>query len=208
VLGLIGKKVGITQVFDEDENLTTITVIQAGPCPVVQVKTEKTDGYSAVKVAFDETKAHRITKPAAGIFANAGVGPHRVMKEFRLDGEAEHGVGDVLNVEVFESGEAIDVSARSKGRGFAGVVKRHGFKGGPKTHGQSDRHRAPGSIGQSSTPSRVIKGMRMPGHMGDRNVTVRGLTVFGVDSDKNLLLVRGSIPGSRGATVVIHKRSA
>ena len=208
MLGLIGKKVGITQVFDENENLTAITVIQAGPCPIVQVKTEKADGYSAIKVAFDETKAHRISNPAAGIFAKAGIGPHRVMKEFRLSGEAEHGVGDVLNVEVFESGDAIEVSARSKGRGFAGGVKRHGFKGGPKTHGQSDRHRAPGSIGQSSTPSRVMKGMRMAGHMGDRNVTVRGLTVFGVDPERNLLLVKGSVPGGRGATVVIHKRSA
>ncbi len=208
MLGLIGKKVGVTQVFDENENLTMITVIQAGPCPVVQVKTQDTDGYSALKVAFDEVKSQRISKPAGGIFAKAGVGPHRVLKEFRLDGGSDHGVGDVLNVEVFESGDTVDVSARSKGRGFAGGVKRHGFKGGPKTHGQSDRHRSPGSIGQSSTPSRVMKGIRMAGHMGDRNVTVRGLTVFGTDPDKNLLLVRGSVPGGRGATLVIHKRSS
>ena len=207
MLGLIGKKVGMTQVFDENEDLTTITVIQAGPCPVVQVKTAENDGYHALKVAFEETRAQRVSKPAGGITEKAGIAPHKVLKEFRLDGDSEHSVGDVLNVEVFESGDPIDVSARSKGRGFAGGVKRHGFKGGPKTHGQSDRHRAPGSIGQSSTPSRVMKGMRMAGHMGDRNVTVRGLAVFSVNVEKNLVLVRGSVPGGRGATVVIRKRS-
>tara|TARA_Y100000588_G_scaffold349132_3_gene399304 strand:+ start:2888 stop:3514 length:627 start_codon:yes stop_codon:yes gene_type:complete len=207
VLGLIGKKVGMTQVFDENEDLTTITVIQAGPCPVVQVKTAENDGYHALKVAFEETRAQRVSKPAGGITEKAGIAPHKVLKEFRLDGDSEHSVGDVLNVEVFESGDPIDVSSRSKGRGFAGGVKRHGFKGGPKTHGQSDRHRAPGSIGQSSTPSRVMKGMRMAGHMGDRNVTVRGLSVFSVNVEKNLVLVRGSVPGGRGATVVIRKRS-
>lgn len=204
--GLIGKKMGMTQVFDEDDNLVTLTVIEAGPCPVVQVKTEDTDGYRALKLAFDETKPARVTKPAAGVFAKAGIGPHRVLKEFRLAEVGEHSVGDVLNADVFEAGDTVDVSGRSKGRGFAGGVKRHGFKGGPKTHGQSDRHRAPGSIGQSSTPSRVMKGLRMAGHMGDRNVTVRGLSVFGVDAERNLLFLRGSVPGSKGGTLIIRKR--
>lgn len=206
--GLIGKKMGMTQVFDEDDNLVTLTVVEAGPCPVVQVKTEDSDGYCALKLAFDETNLARVTKPAAGVFAKVGIGPHRVLKEFRLAEDGEHRVGDVLNADVFEAGDTVDVSGRSKGRGFAGGVKRHGFKGGPKTHGQSDRHRAPGSIGQSSTPSRVMKGLRMAGHMGDRNVTVRGLSVFGVDAERNLLFLRGSVPGSKGGTLIIRKREA
>ena len=206
MLGLIGKKVGMTQVFDESERLIPLTLVEAGPCPVVQVKTEDSDGYTALKVAFGDIKAGRMTKPELGIFEKSGVPVQRTLKEFRVEGDPEQGVGDVLNVSLFEAGEVIDVSGRSKGRGFAGTVKRHGFKGGPKTHGQSDRHRAPGSIGQSSTPSKVMKGIRMSGHMGDRNVTVRDLTVFGIDEEKNLLLIRGAVPGGNGSTVVIRKR--
>lgn len=196
----------MTQVFDENEQLIPLTVVEAGPCPVVQVKTEERDGYAALKVGFGEVKPQRMTAPARGVFDKAGVAPQRVIKEFRVEGEPEQGVGDALNVELFEAGEVVDVSGRSKGRGFAGTVKRHHFAGGPKTHGQSDRHRAPGSIGQSSTPSKVMKGLRMAGHMGDRNVTVRGLTVFGVDAERNLLLIKGAVPGGKGATVVIRKR--
>ena len=196
----------MTQVFDDSEKLIPLTVVIAGPCPVVQVKTEGTDGYCALKVAFGDVKDHRLTKPERGIYAKSGVTPMRMLKEFRLDGEPEQSVGDVLDVALFESGEVVDVSGKSKGKGFAGTVKRHHFAGGPKTHGQSDRHRAPGSIGQSSTPSRVIKGMRMSGHMGDRNVTSRGLTVFAVDLERNLLLIKGAVPGGNGSTVVIRKR--
>lgn len=208
MLGLIGKKIGMTQVFDENEQLVPLTVVEAGPCSVVQVKTRDTDGYDALKVAYGEAKSQRLTQPELGVFEKAGVAPHKVLQEFRVEGEAEQGVGDVLNVSLFEAGEVVDVSGRSKGRGFAGTVKRHGFAGGPKTHGQSDRHRAPGSIGQSSTPSKVMKGLRMSGHMGDRNVTNRGLKVFGVDEERNLLLIKGSVPGGNGSTVVIKKRKS
>jgi large subunit ribosomal protein L3 len=206
VLGLIGRKVGMTQVFDDAEQLVPLTVVEAGPCPVVQVKTEDSDGYSALKVAFGEIKLQRVTKPERGVFDKNGLAPHAMIKEFRVDGAAKQGVGDVLNVSLFEAGEVVDISGRSKGKGFAGTVKRHHFAGGPKTHGQSDRHRAPGSIGQSSQPSKVMKGIRMSGHMGDRNVTIRGLTVFGVDFDRNLLLIKGAIPGGRGSTIIIRKR--
>lgn len=206
MLGLIGKKIGMTQVFDDSEQLIPVTVVEAGPCPVVQVKTEESDGYGALKVAYGDVKAQRTTKPQRGVFEKSGVGLHKMLKEFRVEGEAEQAVGDVLDVSLFEAGEVVDVSGRSKGRGFAGTVKRHGFAGGPKTHGQSDRHRAPGSIGQSSTPSKVMKGLRMSGHMGDRNVTSRGLKVFGVDVEKNLLLIKGAVPGGNGATVIIRKR--
>ena len=206
MLGLIGKKVGMTQVFDDADQLVPLTVVEAGPCPVVQVKTEKSDGYSALKVAYGDVKIQRLTKPEIGVFEKSGVAPHAMVKEFRIDGAAEQGVGDVLNVALFEAGEIVDVSGRSKGKGFAGVVKRYHFAGGPKTHGQSDRHRAPGSIGQSSQPSKVMKGIHMAGHMGHRNVTIRGLTVFGVDLDRNLLLIKGPVPGGRGSTIVIRKR--
>lgn len=206
MLGLIGKKVGMTQVFDETEQLVPLTVVEAGPCPVIQVKTEDSDGYSALKVAYGDVKEQRLTKPQKGVFEKSGVKPHAKLQEFRVDGGADQGVGDVLNVSLFEAGEVVDISGRSKGKGFAGTVKRHNFAGGPKTHGQSDRHRAPGSIGQASQPSKVLKGIKMSGHMGDRNVTIRGLTVYGIDVDRNLLLIKGAVPGGRGSTVIIRKR--
>ena len=206
MLGLIGKKVGMTQVFDEPGQLVPLTVVEAGPCPVVQVKTDDSDGYSALKVAYGDVKEQRLTKPQKGIFEKTGVKPHAKLMEFRVDDGAEQSVGDVLNVSLFEAGEVVDISGRSKGKGFAGTVKRHNFAGGPKTHGQSDRHRAPGSIGQASQPAKVMKGIRMSGHMGDRNVTIRGLTVYGIDVDRNLLLIKGPVPGGRGSTVIIRKR--
>ena len=206
MLGLIGRKVGMTQVFDDGEQLIPVTVVEAGPCPVVQVKTEETDGYSALKVAYGDVKEHRTPKPQRGIFEKSGVGLYRILKEFRVEGKPEQGVGDTLNVALFAAGEVVNVSGKSKGKGFAGTVKRHHFAGGPKTHGQSDRHRAPGSIGQSSQPSKVMKGIRMSGHMGDRNVTSKGLTIHGVDIERNLLLIKGAVPGSNGTTVIIRKR--
>jgi len=196
----------MTQVFDEGEQLIPLTVVEAGPCPVVQVKTGDSDGYSALKVAYGDVKEQRLTKPQKGIFEKTGVKPHAKLLEFRVDDGVEQNVGDVLNVSLFEAGEVVDISGRSKGKGFAGTVKRHNFAGGPKTHGQSDRHRAPGSIGQASQPSKVMKGIRMSGHMGDRNVTIRGLTVYGIDVDRNLLLIKGPVPGGRGSTVIIRKR--
>lgn len=207
MLGLIGKKIGMTQAFDDNERLAPVTVIEVTPCPVVQVKSQDSDGYDAVKVGYTATKANRLTRPELGVFKKAGVDPHRGLHEFRLEEAASQEVGDTLDVSLFEAGEIVDVTGRSKGRGFQGGVKRHGFRGGPKTHGQSDRHRAPGSIGQSSDPSRVFKGTRMAGHMGDRQVTIKNLQILQVDSEKNLLIVKGAVPGARGEMVVIKKRS-
>ena len=207
MLGLIGKKIGMTQAFDNAEMLTPVTVLEVVPCPIVQIKNWDSDGYMALRVGYDEIRPNRLNRADQGIFKKAGVNPHRGLVEFRVDDVSEYAVGETLNVSMFEVGEVVNVAARSKGRGFQGGVKRHGFRGGPKTHGQSDRHRAPGSIGQSSNPSRVFKGMRMAGHMGDQRVTVRGLKVVGVDTEQNLLLLKGAVPGGKGATVVIEKRN-
>ena len=207
MLGLIGKKIGMTQAFDDSEMLTPVTVLEVTPCPIIQVKDQGSDGYTALRVGYSETQAKRLNRADQGVFKKAGVALYRGVAEFRLDDVSEYSTGDALDVSMFESGEIVDVTGRSKGRGFQGGVKRHGFRGGPKTHGQSDRHRAPGSIGQSSNPSRVFKGMRMAGHMGDRQVTVRGLEVVRVDAEKNLLIIKGAVPGGKGATLVIKKRS-
>lgn len=206
MLGLIGKKIGMTQAFDEAELLTPVTVLEVVPCPIAQVKDRDSDGYTALRVAYHKTRANRLNRAEQGVFKKAGIAPHRGLAEFRVDDVSEYATGEVLDVGMFAVGEIVDVTGRSKGRGFQGGVKRHGFRGGPKTHGQSDRHRAPGSIGQSSTPSRVFKGMRMAGHMGDRRVTVRGLRVVRVDTTQNLLVVKGAVPGSKGSLVVIEKR--
>lgn len=206
MLGLIGKKIGMTQAFDEAELLVPVTVLEVLPCPIAQVKDRDSDGYTALRVAYHKTRTNRLNRAEQGVFKKAGIAPHRGLAEFRVDDVSEYSTGEALDVGMFEAGEVVDVTGRSKGRGFQGGVKRHGFKGGPKTHGQSDRHRAPGSIGQSSTPSRVFKGMRMAGHMGDRRVTVRGLRVVRVDTTQNLLLVKGAVPGSKGSFVVIEKR--
>jgi large subunit ribosomal protein L3 len=206
VLGIIGKKIGMTQAFGEGDVLLPVTVVAVSPCPIVRVKDQKSDGYTALQVGYNETKARRINGPASGTFKKAGVAPHKVLSEFRVDDVSEYSVGDTLGVDLFEAGDQVDVTGRSKGRGFQGGVKRHGFRGGPKTHGQSDRHRAPGSIGQSSNPSRVFKGMRMAGHMGDRQVTVKGLTIVSVDSKRNLLLVKGAVPGAKGSMVIVKKQ--
>jgi large subunit ribosomal protein L3 len=196
----------MTQGFDEKDHLVALTVLKAGPCPIIQVKDEASDGYSALRLGFEEVPPHRLTRPELGTFKKAGAPPLRVLREFRVDDTADYSVGDVLDVGIFDPGERVDVTGRTKGKGFQGGVKRHGFKGGPKTHGQSDRHRAPGSIGQSSDPSRVFKGVRMAGHMGARRATTKGLTVIQVDKERNLLLVKGAVPGARGGLVVIRKR--
>jgi len=205
VKGIIGTKLGMTQIFDQESGkVTPVTVVEAGPCPVVQVKTPETDGYTAVQLAFGAVKEKRITKPEAGHLKKAGQGPHRHLVEIRdAEGLA---VGDTVTVESFEAGEQIKVSGRSKGKGFAGTIKRHNFSRGPVSHG-SHNVRKPGSIGASATPSRVFKGMRMSGHMGDERVTQRGLRVAEVDAERNLLLIAGAVPGSVGGVVEIRSDS-
>ncbi|RMF60756.1 MAG: 50S ribosomal protein L3, partial [Calditrichaeota bacterium] len=199
-------KIGMTRIFDETGNVVPVTVVKAGPCYVTQIKTVEKDGYEAMQLGFDEKREKNTTKPLLGHFAKASVPPVRKLKEFPLPSDREVNVGDVLNVDIFTPGEIVKVSGLSKGRGFAGVVKRHGFGGGKKTHGQSDRLRAPGSIGQSSFPSKVFKGLRMAGRMGGKRVSVKGLQIVRVDVENNLLFVKGAIPGSRNSYVEIYKQ--
>ena len=204
--GLIGKKVGMTQIFAEDGSLVPVTVIQAGPCLVVQKKTAENDGYNAVQLGLVEKVSNRrVTAPMRGHFEKAGVQPMRTTIEIGYDGDAN--VGDRVEVDIFQAGDAIDVVGRSKGKGFQGVMKRHGFAGGRESHG-SMFHRAPGSIGQSAFPSRVMKGMRMAGRMGGDQVTVKNLKVTKVDPENGLVYIRGAVPGARNSVVVLrHARS-
>jgi len=206
VNGIIGKKIGMTQVFASDGTVTPVTVIKAGPCVVVQKKTVNTDGYNAVQLGFVEEKPlRRINKPTEGHFKRAGLPPTRILREVRVgDTEEATNVGDKILVDLFNEDDLVDVVGTSKGRGFAGFVKRHGFGGGRATHG-SMFHRAPGSIGASAYPSRVIKGTRMAGHMGNVRKTAKNLRVVAVDTEKNLLMIRGAVPGPNGAYVVIKK---
>jgi large subunit ribosomal protein L3 len=204
--GLLGKKIGMTSIFDDAGHVIPCTVIEAGPCFVTQVRTMERDGYTAVQLGFDAKKERRATKPEAGHTAKAGVKPVCLIREFRANGSAEFQPGQEIKVDsVFAKGDVVKVVGTSKGRGFQGVVKRHHFGGGFRTHGQSDRERAPGSIGSSSYPSRVFKGMRMAGRMGGERVTVRNLKVVGVIPDSNLLLVKGSVPGAINGYLEIHK---
>jgi large subunit ribosomal protein L3 len=206
VQGIIGKKVGMTQVFTDDGRALPVTVIEAGPCVIVQRKSSDSDGYAAVQLGLVETrKARRVTKPMKGHFEKAGLPPCRVLRELPVAKDAEVAVGDKVSVEQFAPGDIVAVTGVSKGRGFQGVMKRHGFGGGKATHG-SMFHRAPGSIGQSAYPSRVLKGMKAAGHMGSERVTVRNLEVVRVDASNNLLVVRGSVPGAGGSYVVIRKK--
>ena len=208
VQGIIGKKVGMTQVYTEDGRAVPVTVIQAGPCVVVQRKSKEKDGYSAVQLGLvEDRKVKRVTKAMKGHFDKASLPPCRVLREFRVDGGDEAKVGDKISVEQFAPGESIHVVGTSKGKGFQGVVKRHHFRGGAATHG-SMFHRAPGSIGASAYPSRVLKGMRAGGHMGSERVTARNLTIVRVDAEKNILVVKGSVPGSGGSYLVIRKGAA
>jgi large subunit ribosomal protein L3 len=201
--GIIGKKVGMTQVFAEDGALVPVTVIQAGPCLVVQKKTSEKDGYDAVQIGLVEKVSNRrITSAMRGHFEKAGVQPVKTLAEVPYSGDAN--IGDRVQVDIFKAGDSIDVVGQSKGKGFQGVVRRHGFGGGRATHG-SMFHRAPGGIGGSSFPSRVWKNQHFPGHMGNQKVTARNLRVVKVDTDENLLLVRGSVPGPRGTYIFIRK---
>jgi len=196
--GLLGTKVGMTQVW-RDERLVPVTVVLAGPCPVVQRKSSASDGYDAVQLAWDETKPNRVNKPALGHFETNGVAPHRHLVEFRDYAPEE----DAVSVTIFEAGETVDVTGTSKGRGTAGVMKRHGFSGMPASHGTKKKHRHPGSIGAGKTPGRVFKGLRMAGRMGAKPVTTVGLEIVDVRPDDNVLLIKGALPGPNGSMVVV-----
>lgn len=201
--GLVGKKCGMTRVFTEEGSSLPVTVIEVDPNRVTQIRTEDVDGYSAVQVTTGDKKASRLSKPKTGHFAKAGVEAGRGLWEFRLEAETELKAGDVLTVEMFAAGQKVDVVGRSKGKGFQGGVKRWNFHMQDATHGNSLSHRAPGSIGQCQTPGRVFKGKKMAGHMGDEQVTVQSLEIVRVDAERNLLLIKGAVPGATGADVVI-----
>lgn len=202
--GIIGKKVGMTQVFDERGDVVPVTVIEAGPCYVTQVRSAERDGYTAIQLGFGETKPRRLTRGQLGHLQRNNLPALRYLREFRMrEGEPDVEEGQQINADVFEVGDRVDVIGKSKGRGFQGTIKRHGFRRQPKTHGQSDRERAPGSIGAGSTPGRVIKGMRMAGRMGNDRITMQNLEVVVVDAEKNLIAVKGSIPGTRGGIVML-----
>jgi large subunit ribosomal protein L3 len=203
--GLIGRKIGMTQIFDESGRAIPVTLIEAGPCFVSQIKTAETDGYSAVQLAFGEVKPKRLSKAQLGHLKTNNLPPVRVLREFRTKKIDGINPGDELKASVFAEGEFVDVIGTSKGKGFAGAMKRHGFGGGPISHGQSDRQRSPGSSGSGTTPGRVFKGKRRPGHMGDVQVTSSHIRVAMVDPERNLIAVQGSVPGAKGGTVVIKE---
>jgi large subunit ribosomal protein L3 len=203
--GIIGKKVGMTQLFDESGVVVPVTVIEAGPCYVTQVKTVDTDGYNAIQLGFEEVAERKLTKGQKGHLQKAGTPIVRRLREMRSDdGDTQYNLGDVIKADIFQDGEIVDVTGISKGKGFAGAVKRHHFAGGPKTHGQSDRHRAPGSRGAGTTPGHTYPGLRGPGHMGDDQVTVQNLKIALVDAERNLIAIRGAVPGPRGGLVLVR----
>jgi large subunit ribosomal protein L3 len=203
--GLIGKKLGMTQIFDEKGEVVPVTVIEAGPCYITQKKTSERDGYMAVQLGFEEIKPSRATKPQLGHLSKNGVPALRYLREFRVRDHGDLSEGQKLDVSVFEAGDMVDIVGTSKGRGFAGGVRRHGFSGGPKTHGQSDRWRAPGAISSGTTPGRVLKGLRMAGRMGNNPVTIQNLEIVLVDPERNLLVVKGAVPGARQGLLVIRE---
>ena len=202
VKGILARKIGMTQVFDEDGHAVPVTLVEAGPCRVAQVKTTESDGYSAIQLAFGTPK--RTNKPLAGHYAKAGVEPGRHLVELRLDDVGEYSLGSEIKADVFEVGEIVDVVGVTKGKGFAGPMKRHNFKGLSASHGTQRKHRSPGSIGACATPARVFKGTRMAGHMGHRRVTTLNLRVIKADADRNLLLIRGAVPGPRGGLLMVR----
>jgi large subunit ribosomal protein L3 len=200
---LIGKKVGMTQLFEESGRVTPVTVIEAGPCPIVQVKTPEKEGYSAIQIGFVEAKESRTTSPMKGHFKKAGVKPLRILREVRVDDTSEYKVGDAIDVKAFEGVNKVHVTGTSKGRGFAGTVKRHGFKIGRRTHGNKS-HREPGSVGNCATPSRIFKGKRLPGRMGGVTRTVKNLSVVQIDAENNLIFVEGAVPGANNGVVFVR----
>jgi len=202
--GLLGKKLGMTQVWDENNKLVPVTVVEITPNVVTQLRSQEVDGYTAVQIAYGQIDPRKVTQPLTGHFEKAGVTPRRHLTELRTDDTSEYSLGQELTVDIFEPGKKVDVVGTSKGKGFAGVMKRHNFKGVSSSHGSHRNHRKPGSIGASSTPSRVFKGMRMAGRMGGDRVTVLNLTVHSVDLDKGILLVKGAVPGARGRIVFVR----
>ncbi len=200
--GLIGKKIGMTQIFNEEGKVIPVTVIEAGPCVVSQVKTEETDGYNSIQLGFGAIKESKVNKPERGHFTKANIAPARYLREFRIDSIEDVKVGDELKADIFMAGDKIDIQGTSKGKGFQGVIKRHGQHRGPMGHG-SMYHRRPGSMGSTSTPGRVFKGKKLPGHMGAETVTIQNLEVIKVDLDKNIILVKGSVPGAKGSILKI-----
>ena len=199
---IVGKKIGMTQIFDETGKVIPVTAIEAGPCVIAQIKTVETDGYDAVQLGFGDVKENKVNKPEKGHFAKANVTAKKHLREFRLDSLEGLKVGDELKADVFSVGDSVDIQGTSKGKGFQGVIKRHGQHRGPMGHG-SMYHRRPGSMGPTSTPGRVFKGKKLPGHMGRQTVTIQNLDVVAVDTDKNVILVKGSVPGAKGAILKI-----
>ena len=202
--GILGRKLGMTQVFDESGQVTPVTVVKAGPCVVTAVRTPDRDGYSAVQFGYGEIDPRKVTKPVAGLFAGAGVTPRRYLAELRTDDASEYQLGQEVTAGVFEAGQLVDATGTSKGKGTAGVVKRHGFRGLSSSHGTQRKHRSPGSIGGCATPGRVFKGLRMAGRMGAVRTTVQSLTVHSVDADRGLLLIKGAVPGPAGGLVLVR----
>ena len=202
--GIIGKKIGMTQIFDENGKVVPVTVVEAGPCVVSQKKTVENDGYAAVQIGFGDLKAHKVKKPMAGHFAKANVAPKRTLGEFRFDDIDAYNVGDLVKADVFAAGDKVDVTGTSKGKGYAGVIKRWNFQRLKESHGSGPVARHGGSIGSCSDPSRVYPGKKMAGHLGSERVTVQNLQVVKVDAENNLIAIKGAIPGPNGGTVVIH----
>ena len=205
--GLLGEKLGMTQVFDENNRLVPVTVVKAGPCVVTQVRTPEKDGYSAVQLGFGEIDPRKVNKPEGGHFTMAGVAPRRHVVELRTEDAGDYSVGQELTAEVFDGVAKVDVTGKTKGKGTAGVMKRHGFHGLSASHGTQRKHRSPGSIGGCATPGRVFKGLRMAGRMGNARVTTQNLTVHRVDADNGLLLIKGAVPGPRGGLLLVKTAS-
>jgi large subunit ribosomal protein L3 len=204
VKGVLGTKLGMTQVFDDEGRIVPVTVVKAGPCVVTAVRTAERDGYAGVQLGYGEIDPRRVNKPVAGHFAAAGVTPRRYLAELRTADASEYTLGQEVTAEVFAAGQLVDVTGKSKGKGTAGVVKRHGFKGLSASHGTQRKHRSPGSIGGCATPGRVFKGLRMAGRMGNERITVQSLAVHAVDADRGLLLIKGAVPGSTGGLVLVR----
>ncbi len=200
--GILGKKIGMTQIFNEQGNVIPVTAIEAGPCLITQVKTGKNDGYNAIQLGFGQIKEKLVNKPIKGHFTKANLTPKKYLREFRLDDIANYSVGEEVKIDIFSVGDRVDISGISKGKGFQGVIKRHGAHRGPMEHG-SMYHRRPGSMGATTSPGRVFKGKKLPGHMGNEKVTIQNLDVVGVDVEKNILLVKGAVPGQKGGLVYI-----
>jgi large subunit ribosomal protein L3 len=204
-IGVLGKKVGMTQVFDSEGRAVPVTVIEAGPCQIVEIRTPEKNSYSAVQLGFAEAKPGSVNKPKKGYFDKKGISPKRWLKEFRVEDSSAYEVGQVLTAALFSDGEKVDVRGTSKGKGYAGAMKRHHFSGGPASHGASKVHRKPGSSGANSYPGHIFKGKKMAGRMGGEQVTTKGLMVFSVDEENNLILIRGSVPGANDQLVLICK---